>query len=116
MRHCTDQQTVWKQTLKKIGLILIIFLLILLPISLLFDDFINDVQWLWSTITCKKSEHPDYQPSLRTLSKLANDDIRRPLFDLGFSTGGFFALCSPVLVTSTPSSSLIYLKNHFMAL
>ena len=51
-----------------------------------FDDFINDVQWLWSTITCKKSEHPDYQPSLRTLSKLANDDIRRPLFDLGFST------------------------------
>ena len=51
-----------------------------------FDDFINDVQGLWSTFTCKKSEHPDYQPSLRTLSKLANDDIRRPLFDLGFST------------------------------
>ena len=50
------------------------------------DDVINDLRWLWSIITCKTFKHPDYEPSLRTVSNLANDDIRLPLFEVGFST------------------------------
>lgn len=49
------------------------------------DDFLNDLRWLWSIITCKTFIHPDYEPSLRTLSKLPSDDIRVPLFEVGFS-------------------------------
>lgn len=50
-----------------------------------FEDILADLRWICSLLTCRKVSHPDYSPSMRTLSRLPKDDIRRPLFQLGFT-------------------------------
>ena len=50
------------------------------------DDLTEDLLCLWYKITCRhRGPHPDFASGQRTISTLRPDDIRRPLFELGFN-------------------------------
>eukprot|EP00944_MAST-04C_sp_MAST-4C-sp1_P001937 g1937.t1 len=50
------------------------------------DDLLADLRWLLSLLTCGRvASFPDYTSSKRTFSQLPQNDVRRPLFQLGVS-------------------------------